>query len=60
MPYHCEASNPGRPASATVGTSGAADGAGPSKENLVAARKARLEELFQELLVEYDQVLEKL
>ena len=42
------------------GTSDAADDDGPSKENLVAARKARLEELFQELLVEYDQVLEKL
>ena len=41
------------------GTSGAADDDGPSKENLVAARKARLEELFQELLLEYDQVLEK-
>lgn len=32
---------------------------GPSKEDLVAARKARLEELFQELLAEYDQVLQR-
>jgi hypothetical protein len=47
-------------AAAPAGSSAAEEAdAGPSKEDLVAARKARLEELFQELLLEYEAVLER-
>ena len=47
-------------AAAPAGSSAAEEAdAGPSKEDLVAARKARLEELFQELLFEYEAVLER-
>ena len=44
-------------AAAPASSSAAAEGSAPSKADLVAARKARLEELFQELLGEYDAVL---
>ena len=46
-------------ASEGASAAGAAGGGGdaPSREDLVAMRKARLEELFQELVQEYDEVL---